>query len=77
MWKKADALKLNNDVKWEKRNVGQERTMYFCIGFSKIWWEKIYKIIKNFVIPIVLNGYVQGCTIIDSQTWGGSYKGVW
>ena len=29
---------------------GRERSTYFCIGFSKIWREKIYNIIKNFVI---------------------------
>ena len=29
-------FKLNNDTKREKRSGGQERTTYFCIGFSKI-----------------------------------------
>ena len=40
IWKKSDALKINNDAKREKRSGGRERTTYFCIGFYKIWWEK-------------------------------------
>ena len=45
IWRKADALKLNNDAKRKKRTGGQEHTTYFCIGLSKIWQEKIYNII--------------------------------
>ena len=45
IWKKADAWKMNNDAKRGKRSGGQERTTYFCIGFYKIWWEKIYNIL--------------------------------
>ena len=45
IWNKADALKLNNDAKQEKRSGGRGRIMYFCIGFSNIWREKIYNII--------------------------------
>ena len=41
IWKKADASKLNNDTKREKRSGGRERSMYFYIGFFKIWGEKI------------------------------------
>ena len=47
IWKKVDASKMNNDAKRENRSVGQERNTYFCIGFSKIWKEKIYNIIKK------------------------------
>ena len=47
IWKKADASKLNNDKKREKRSGGWEHTTYFCIGISKIWREKIYNIIKK------------------------------
>ena len=36
IWKKADAPKLNNDAKREKRSGGRERSTYFCIGFSKL-----------------------------------------
>ena len=36
IWKKADASKMNNGAKWEKGSGGQERTTYFCTGFSKI-----------------------------------------
>ena len=46
IWKKADASKMNNDTKRENRSEGRERTTYFCIGFYKIWREKIYNIIK-------------------------------
>ena len=46
-WKKADTLKFNNDAKQEKRSGGREHSTYFCIGFYKIWWEKIYNIIKK------------------------------
>ena len=45
--KKEDASKLSNNAKREKRSGGRERNTYFCIGFSKIWWEKIYNIIKK------------------------------
>ena len=37
IWKKADALKMKKDAKRKKRSGGIERSMYFCIGFSKIW----------------------------------------
>ena len=47
IWKKADVSKMNNGEKREKRSGGRELTMYFCIGFTKIWWEKIYNIIKK------------------------------
>ena len=47
IWKKSDASKLNKDAKREKRSGGKERSTYFCIGFSKIWQEKIYNIIKK------------------------------
>ena len=47
IWKKADTSKLNNDTKREKRSGERERSTYFCIGFSKIWREKIYNIIKK------------------------------
>ena len=68
IWKKSDASKLNNDTKQERGSGGLERTTYFCTGLSKIWREKIYNIIKSFVIPAVLNGYLRGFTIIDSKT---------
>ena len=45
IWKKLDALKSINDAKWEKRSVGREHNTYVCIGFSKIWREKIYNIV--------------------------------
>ena len=47
IWKKADTSKLINYAKRENISVGQERTTYFCIGFSKIWRENIYNIIKK------------------------------
>ena len=47
IWKKSGASKLNNDARREKRSGGKEHTTYFCIGFSKIWQEKIYNIIKK------------------------------
>ena len=47
IWKKADAPRLNNYAKREERSGRRERTTYFCIGFSKIWREKIYNIIKK------------------------------
>ena len=47
IWKKTDASKLNNDAKREKRSGGRELSTYLCIGFSKIWQEKIYNIIKK------------------------------
>ena len=37
---------MNNDTKRENRSGRQKCTTYFCIGFSKIWQEKIYNIIK-------------------------------
>ena len=40
------ALKLKKDAKREKRSGRKERSMFFCIGFYKIWREKIYNIIK-------------------------------
>ena len=46
-WKKADALKMKKDAKREKRSGGRERITYLCIGFSKIWREKIYNIIST------------------------------
>ena len=42
---KVDASKLNNDEKREKISRGQGLSTYFCIGFSKVWQEKIYIII--------------------------------
>ena len=68
IWKQSDASRLSNDAKREKRSVGQELNTYFCIDFSKIWREKIYNIIKKFVITKVLNCYVRRCPIIDYQT---------
>ena len=68
IWMNADASKMNNDAKREMRSAGGEYTTDFCIRFSKIWQEKIHNIIKRFVIPRVLNGYVRGCPIIYSQT---------
>ena len=47
IWKKEDASKLNKDAKREKISGGKERSTYFCIGFSKIWREKIYNIIRK------------------------------
>ena len=47
IWKKTDASKLNKDAKREKRSGGKERSTYFCIGFSKIWRENIYNIIRK------------------------------
>ena len=47
IWKKADALKMKKDAKRKKRSGGRERSTYSCIGFSKIWREKIYNIIKK------------------------------
>ena len=47
IWKKADASKLNNDAKRENRSGGRESSTFFCIGFSKIWREKIYNILKK------------------------------
>ena len=41
IWKKADALKTNNDNKREKRSGGRERNKMFCICFSRIWRENI------------------------------------
>ena len=38
---------MKKDAKREKRSGGRERSTYFCIGFSKIWQEKIYNIIKK------------------------------
>ena len=38
---------MKNDAKREKRIGGQERSTYFFIGFSKIWQENIYNIIKK------------------------------
>ena len=68
IWRKMDASKINNDSKRENRSGGWERNTYFCIGFSNIWRENIYNIIKNFLIPTVLNGCVHGFPIIGSQT---------
>ena len=45
IWKKADAPKINNVAKRERRSGGRERTTYFCVGFSKILREKIYNIL--------------------------------
>ena len=47
IWKKVDASKMNNDAKRDKRSGGRELSTYFCIGFSKIWRENIYNIIKK------------------------------
>ena len=47
IWKKADALKLKKGAKRENRSGGKERSTYFNIGFSKIWREKIYNIIRK------------------------------
>ena len=74
---KSDALKMNIDAKREKISGVRERNTYFCIGFSKIWREKICNIIKSFLIPTVLKSYVCGSPIMDSQTWGDSYKDIW
>ena len=45
--KKADSSKLSNYAKREMRSGGRENNSYFCIGFSKIWRENIYNIIKK------------------------------
>ena len=45
IWNKADASKLNNYAKRENRSGGRGRSIYFCIGLSNIWKEKIYNII--------------------------------
>ena len=66
IWTKVDASKTNNDTKREKRSGGQGRNMYLCIGFSKILWENIYSIIKKFVTPMELPGYICECFIIGS-----------
>ena len=47
IWKKSYALKLNNDTKQEKISVEQGCITYLCIGFSKIWREKICNLIKK------------------------------
>ena len=47
IWKKVDTSKLNNNAKREKLSRERECTMHFGIGFSKIWREKIYKIIRK------------------------------
>ena len=38
---------MNNDAKRDRRSGGRELSTYFCIGFSKIWRENIYNIIKK------------------------------
>ena len=35
-----------------KSKRGEKRNAYFCIGFSQLWWEKIYSVIKNFENPM-------------------------
>ena len=45
IWKKSDALKLNNDAKRENKSGGQGRSTYFYIVLSNIWKEKIYNIV--------------------------------
>ena len=68
IWKKSGASKLSNDAKRENRSGRRGRSGYFCVGFSKIWREKIYNIIKNFVTPTALPGYLPECSIIDYLT---------
>ena len=47
IWKKANTSILKKDAKRENGSRGKEHSMYFCIGFSKIWQKKIYNIIKK------------------------------
>ena len=68
IWKKADASKLNYDARREKRSGGRERTMYFCIFYLIYGRRRFTTSFKNFLIPTVLNGFVRGYPIIDSQT---------
>ena len=62
-----EALRLINNVKQGNR-LSVWRNMRFWVNFSKIWKETFIVLLKEFVVPTVLNGYVPQCSIIGLWT---------